>query len=205
MNYGYPPSQPNFLPSARLPRGPPAYANPQSFPNAPSRYAYPPSYRSVPANARPAPAYSPTFHQPTATRLIQGSRWNQVAPTYNLHFNQGARNRPDNLYPTPTPATIPNKAAATPATANTTGGAGGGGGGAATGAAAAAEQKQFLGEELYARVATIVDGTSAGKVTGMLLEMPNPEIVAMLHQDSQLHNKVTEAMAVLQESAFKHQ
>ena len=39
-------------------------------------------------------------------------------------------------------------------------------------------------------MAELVDDGNAGKVTGMLLEMNNEEIVKMLHQPTKLQSKV---------------
>jgi polyadenylate-binding protein len=58
-------------------------------------------------------------------------------------------------------------------------------------------QKQMLGERLY----PIIQNTQpdlAGKITGMLLEMENREILHMLEDKTSLDGKVKEAVAVLQ-------
>ena len=63
--------------------------------------------------------------------------------------------------------------------------------------AAPQDQKQMLGERLYPLIATM-HPDEAGKITGMLLEIDNSELLHMLeHQDS-LKAKVEEAVAVLQ-------
>ncbi|KAJ3850408.1 polyadenylate binding protein [Lentinula lateritia] len=60
------------------------------------------------------------------------------------------------------------------------------------------DQKQMLGEQIYMRIA----GTQpelAGKITGMLLEMDNTELLQLLESQEAMNNKVQEALVVLQE------
>ena len=68
------------------------------------------------------------------------------------------------------------------------------------------EQKQVLGERLYMSVMTIDplfhDTDLAGKITGMLLEMDNGDILHLLESPDALREKVQEAIAVLE--AHKH-
>ncbi|GCB77408.1 hypothetical protein scyTo_0018466, partial [Scyliorhinus torazame] len=59
------------------------------------------------------------------------------------------------------------------------------------------EQKQMLGERLY----PLIQGMHpmlAGKITGMLLEIDNCELLHMLESQESLCSKVEEAVAVLQ-------
>lgn len=65
------------------------------------------------------------------------------------------------------------------------------------------EQKQMLGERIYPLIERMCSTTEAGKITGMLLEMDNAELVMMLENDDLLGSKVREAVTVLQ-SAGKH-
>jgi polyadenylate-binding protein len=51
------------------------------------------------------------------------------------------------------------------------------------------EQKQMLGEKLFPLIAQVYPDL-AGKVTGMLLEIDNAELLLMLEQPDQLKNKV---------------
>lgn len=60
------------------------------------------------------------------------------------------------------------------------------------------EQKQILGERLYPLIARICKEADVGKVTGMMLEMDNPELLMMLESEDLLRTKVNEAIAVLQ-------
>ncbi|XP_059379874.1 embryonic polyadenylate-binding protein B-like isoform X2 [Carassius carassius] len=59
------------------------------------------------------------------------------------------------------------------------------------------EQKQLLGERLYPLIQALYP-TLAGKITGMLLEIDNSELLHMLEAPESLHSKVEEAVAVLQ-------
>jgi polyadenylate-binding protein len=58
------------------------------------------------------------------------------------------------------------------------------------------EQKQMLGERIFPLVQQIYP-EEAGKVTGMLLEMDNSELLMMLDDNQVLHAKVQEAVSVL--------
>lgn len=60
------------------------------------------------------------------------------------------------------------------------------------------EHKQMLGEVLYLRISPSQPDL-AGKITGMLLEMDNGELVHLLENQEALNAKVTEALSVLQE------
>ncbi|XP_058846639.1 embryonic polyadenylate-binding protein A-like isoform X3 [Acipenser ruthenus] len=59
------------------------------------------------------------------------------------------------------------------------------------------EQKQMLGERLYPLIHAMHPAL-AGKITGMLLEIDNSELLHMLESPESLHTKVEEAVAVLQ-------
>ncbi|BFG03444.1 polyadenylate-binding protein [Drosophila madeirensis] len=59
------------------------------------------------------------------------------------------------------------------------------------------EQKQILGERLYPMIERMHAGL-AGKITGMLLEIENSELLHMLEDQEALKAKVEEAVAVLQ-------
>ena len=56
---------------------------------------------------------------------------------------------------------------------------------------------QMLGEQLYPLV-DIMEHDHAGKVTGMLLEMDQPEVLHLIESPEALKAKVAEAMEVLQ-------
>jgi len=62
------------------------------------------------------------------------------------------------------------------------------------------EQKQMLGERLFPLIAKPYPDL-AGKITGMLLEMDNSELLHLLEDQNALNVKVEEAVKVLQEHA----
>mmetsp|Transcript_1784 Transcript_1784/g.3780 ORF Transcript_1784/g.3780 Transcript_1784/m.3780 type:complete len:281 (-) Transcript_1784:64-906(-) len=57
-------------------------------------------------------------------------------------------------------------------------------------------QKQMLGEKLFPLIAKL-QPELAGKITGMMLEMDNQELLILLESDDQLKLKVDEALRVL--------
>lgn len=63
-------------------------------------------------------------------------------------------------------------------------------------AAQPAEQKQMLGERLFPLIESMYPQL-AGKITGMLLEIDNSELLHMLEHNESLKSKVEEAVAVL--------
>eukprot|EP00742_Colponemidia_sp_Colp-10_P000090 GILJ01000100.1.p1 GENE.GILJ01000100.1~~GILJ01000100.1.p1 ORF type:complete len:623 (-),score=111.24 GILJ01000100.1:212-2080(-) len=58
------------------------------------------------------------------------------------------------------------------------------------------QQKQMLGERLFPLIHNL-QPELAGKITGMLLEMDNSELLMLLESQESLHSKVDEALAVL--------
>ncbi|KAF9937648.1 Protein phosphatase PP2A regulatory subunit B [Modicella reniformis] len=94
-------------------------------------------------------------------------------------------------------AHIPTTAAGDPAIAAP---AGGDGGNVLTAAALAAadpdQQKQMVGEHLFPKIEAR-QPDYAGKITGMLLEMDNGELLHLLEDVDALDAKVEEAVAVL--------
>ncbi|KAG2496116.1 hypothetical protein HYH03_005719 [Edaphochlamys debaryana] len=69
---------------------------------------------------------------------------------------------------------------------------------AALAAAAPEQQKMMIGERLYPQVADL-QPELAGKITGMLLEMDNAELLMLLESQEALLAKVDEAIAVLKQ------
>lgn len=66
------------------------------------------------------------------------------------------------------------------------------------------EQKQMLGERLYPLIHSM-HPEWAGKITGMLLEIDNAELLHMLDSRDSLKAKVDEAVVVLQAHQAKQQ
>merc|ERR1719161_3227718 len=58
-------------------------------------------------------------------------------------------------------------------------------------------QKQMLGEKLFPAISKY-QPELAGKITGMMLEMDNSELLMLLESEGQLKGKVDEAMRVLE-------
>ena len=72
-----------------------------------------------------------------------------------------------------------------------------------------AQQKQTLGEKLYPAVQTDLNVRGkrelAGKITGMLLEMDNGELLHLLEEEDALKEKIGEALDVLDRHQAKLQ
>lgn len=160
------------------PRGPPpaGRAPPTADPNAPPANGAPRPNGAAPANRAP-PAGVPPAGRPQ--------------PGYNKSGPQ-ARNPPAAGQAAPTPAaaaapTFPEVPGFNPtALAN----------------ASPMEQKQMLGEVMYMKIVSSQPDL-AGKITGMLLEMDNAELLHLLENSEALNAKVNEALTVLHEFSGK--
>merc|ERR1712070_409858 len=60
------------------------------------------------------------------------------------------------------------------------------------------KRKQVLGENLFPQVSRL-EPDLAGKITGMLLEVNDTQLLAMLQDPATLQRKVTEAVAILKQ------
>ncbi|CAJ0583470.1 unnamed protein product, partial [Mesorhabditis spiculigera] len=67
------------------------------------------------------------------------------------------------------------------------------------------EQKQMLGERIYTLIEKMYTGgqNDAGKITGMMLEMDNSELIMILQDNDLFRNKVEEAANVLKQAGPK--
>merc|ERR1719396_225338 len=91
-------------------------------------------------------------------------------------------------------------AAAQPPAQQQAGGAGAPLSASALAAAPPSVQKQMIGEKLFPMIAK-QQPELAGKITGMMLEMDNSELLILLESEQQLKVKVDEALRVLGQTA----
>merc|ERR1719382_1857770 len=103
---------------------------------------------------------------------------------------------PGGMRPGMMPQQMPRPAAAPPAQPQA-GGAGAPLSASALAAAPPSVQKQMIGEKLFPMIAKY-QPEIAGKITGMMLEMDNSELLILLESEGQLKNKVEEALRVLE-------
>jgi len=64
-----------------------------------------------------------------------------------------------------------------------------------------AQAKQLLGEKLFVEIAKH-EKDAAGKITGMLLEMDNTELIMLLEDKAALRKKIDEALQVLKQAGL---
>ncbi|KAI8639896.1 hypothetical protein BD408DRAFT_420715 [Parasitella parasitica] len=176
MQQGMPmPGAPGYMPGAPM-----FYAPPGGFLPQGQRPVFPPNGmmprpRWAPQQGQPMPGFSPqgfpannNVRPPRQPRAPRGGAAGQ-----RKYANQARQGQE--------PAENP---AAAPLTA------------AALAAAPAEAQKQMLGERLYPLI-NAQQPEFAGKITGMLLEMDNGELLNLLEDSDALENKIIEAMEVL--------
>ncbi|EMD38267.1 hypothetical protein CERSUDRAFT_113433 [Gelatoporia subvermispora B] len=213
MGYGQPgmlPPRPRYPPNGQVPgmpipapygQAPPqAYAGMPGYPRGaprgppPAGRAPPPTDPNAPAvNGAPRPP-GPQFvfaNRPPAGGAPAGR------PQQNYKLNPQTRNAPaaaGQAPPAPAPAAAPAASAPAPEPSAL--------GSSAMANASPMEQKQMLGEILYMKIAPS-QPELAGKITGMLLEIDNAELIILLESPDSLNAKVQEALAVLHDFSQK--
>ncbi|KAF8910978.1 hypothetical protein CPB84DRAFT_1723164 [Gymnopilus junonius] len=185
---GYPARGPP-RPVARGPGGSPTHSNvpiprvngPPPANGAPRA----PGPQGAPAPGRAPPAAAPAARGPPQQAGPAGYKQPQQAPVPQ-------QVRPAGSVPGPVaaaPATVPPELGITPQQ---------------LAALPIAEQKQMLGEVIYMRITT-TQPELAGKITGMLLEMDNNELLHLLETPDAMNAKVNEALAVLHDFSAKEE
>jgi len=159
----------------RDPRAPPP-PQAQGAPRPGPAAAAPPAptgARAVPPGTAAGPAVPPAG-RPTVAPTVNGAPRPAGGPTGGV-----PRNAPAGAPPPPSVLTSTALAAASPL-----------------------DQKQMLGEVIYMRIFGS-NPDLAGKITGMLLEMDNSELLHLLEDSEAMENKVTEAISVLNDYGNK--
>lgn len=189
---GYPqgPPQPYGMPGYpnRGPPRPPVPRGPGSSPTTPNipipRVGAPPQTNGAAPRAPVAPAVQGR-PPPPAGAPAPGAR---VPPQPLPTGYKGPAQAPRATGPAPTSAApVPSQAPDVPTLTSEQ-----------LVAATPMEQKQMLGEVIYLRIAP-TQSELAGKITGMLLEMDNAELLLLLEDDEAMNSKVSEALNVLNE------
>jgi len=182
---GYPARGPPRPPVARGPGGSPPHANvpiPRANGPPPTNGApRAPGPQGPPAPGRAPPAAVPAGRGPPPPQSAGAAGYKQPpAP------QQG---RPAGPPPSAgaVPTTVPPELGITPAQ---------------LAALPIPEQKQMLGEVIYMRIANSHPDL-AGKITGMLLEMDNGELLHLLDAPDAMNAKVNEALVVLHDFSAK--
>ncbi|KAG8743568.1 Protein phosphatase PP2A regulatory subunit B [Ceratobasidium sp. 414] len=179
---GYPPQgYGRGAPGAPRPNGaapPPPAAAPRQ-PSAPP--AAPPNGNGArPAGAAPPAAVQPANRPPAAAAAV-GSAAGRPAPAPAAPAPRASGARPTGASSAAEAAGITPQALAS---------------------ASPMEQKQMLGEMIYLQIHQD-EPDLAGKITGMLLEMDNSELLHLLDTPEAMHAKVQEAIAVLNDFSAK--
>lgn len=180
---GYPARGPPRPPVGRGPGGSPTHANipiPRTNGPTPTNGApRAPGPQGAPVAARPPPTLAPSGARGPAPPQSAGP-YKQAAPS----GSRPAGPPPSAGAP---PTSAPPELGITPAQ---------------LAAASPMEQKQMLGEIIYMRIAGSHPDL-AGKITGMLLEMDNDELLHLLGAPDAMNAKVNEALIVLHEFSGK--
>jgi len=169
--------RPAGMPGMGMPRGPRPGPRMTGAPRAPM--------------GQPGPQPMTMMARPGMPPVPMGAQ--QVRPQQSFKYTPTARNPPAQVMPgqmvAPGGAPPPQQAVLVqgqePLTASM------------LAAAPPQEQKQMLGERLFPLIQRMFPDL-AGKITGMLLEIDNAELVHMLEDQNSLKGKVEEAVAVLQ-------
>ncbi|KAF1802830.1 hypothetical protein V8B55DRAFT_1483511 [Mucor lusitanicus] len=179
MQQGMPmPGAPGYMPGAPM-----FYAPPGGFLPQGQRPVFPPNGmmprpRWAPQQGQPMPGFPPQGFAPNGNNMRPPRQ-----PRAPRGGAAGQRKYANQARQQPAQETAENAASA-PLTA------------AALAAAPAEAQKQMLGERLYPLI-NAQQPEYAGKITGMLLEMDNGELLNLLEDNKALENKINEAMEVL--------
>jgi len=187
--YGQPPQAYNALPPNYPPRGAPARPPPNAGNSARGPGTSPTSTapRGIPAGPPPPNGAAP---RPAGQTVPPGGIPSTRAPPAGAP----AAGRPQAFKRQGPPApSVAASALATEVPSLTP---------AALAAATPMEQKQMLGEVIYMKIAN-AQPDLAGKITGMLLEMDNAELLHLLENHEAMSQKVNEAIAVLHEFSLK--
>eukprot|EP00088_Acartia_fossae_P070268 TRINITY_DN9356_c0_g2_i1.p1 TRINITY_DN9356_c0_g2~~TRINITY_DN9356_c0_g2_i1.p1 ORF type:complete len:230 (+),score=88.08 TRINITY_DN9356_c0_g2_i1:1-690(+) len=148
---------------------------------------------SAPPAARPQMVQpvgpQPMMMRPGMQPVPMGGQ--QVRPQPSFQYTKSARNPPGQVMPgqAAVVAAMPQQAVQVPGQEPLTS--------TMLAAAPPQEQKQMLGERLFPLIQKM-HPDQAGKITGMLLEIDNADLLHMLEDFKSLTSKVEEAVAVLQ-------
>jgi len=179
MQQGMPmPGAPGYMPGAPM-----FYAPPGGFLPQGQRPVFPPNGmmprpRWAPQQGQPMPGFPPQGFPPNSNNMRPPRQ-----PRAPRGGAAGQRKYANQARQQPAQETAENAASA-PLTA------------AALAAAPAEAQKQMLGERLYPLI-NAQQPEYAGKITGMLLEMDNGELLNLIEDNKALENKINEAIEVL--------
>lgn len=202
----YPPGAPAPLFYPPGPRGPMGPGGPAPF----NPYLMAGPGRGMPSRSAPrgfAPAGFPGAAMPMGRGRGMNARGGR-GPAMPGALPAGVRSQPGRGGPLPgrgpasgrgpRDAGAPPAAGATPTTPSAAPAEGGPLTAAMLAAALPEQQKQLLGERLFPLVASLQPDL-AGKITGMLLEMDNSELLLLLEDPAALEAKVDEAVQVLKQ------
>lgn len=186
-----PPRQPFQMMNNMMPRGGPVNMGPRGYPvpnygmgmpvNQQQRGARPGQNQVSPGgqNRRPQGQNQPRG-QPNA-RGAQGQQRAQGQQQQNVKYTNQVRNAPQGQAAAPAPQAMPLNPSDL------------------TGSLASADpqtQKNMIGEHLYPLILRH-EPELAGKITGMLLEMENAELLHLIESPEALSTKIAEALSVL--------